>query len=427
MSDETRRLRTPKKKSTAGSYLISVNPDVLAASAIKKLRAAKDQLKSAEVRLIQIRGILNRPPVTLVSGVYYVVPWLDRYGNLATKAEAEKIREDLVAETRRLRSVIREAEANVKSSSINSTSGGGGGGRGAVNTPKTTGPKYSDAITYNVSAVKEAYFLSDQSFFNKADPEWNGKGATDRFDADIYSRNTPAKVTEALELWKQGQAGKGMIQTWKPPGKTPAQYLDQNGNFAVLSDAKTIKRYGFQFLYNPGNISMSYGGVPDIDPSMMSSGMEDYALANPSVYQSTINFEILLNRMFDIKYLAKDGSIKGGLSIDSLWPQNKPDAATLKQIRSKGTMYDVEFLLQTMFSYEPIRSQLRGKTSDVGYLGAFPVEMHLGNKLRYVAIIDNINVNHVIFTDDMVPMFTTVSISAKRIPDYKGGKAKNGA
>ena len=426
MSNETKKLRTPKRKSTAGSYLISVNPEVLAASAIKKLRSAKDQLTSAEVKLVKIRGILNRPPTVTGWGTYYVIPWLETNKQFATKSEAEKVREDLVAETRRLRNVIREAEANVKSSSINSSSGGGGGG-GAVNTPKTTEISYSDTVTYNVSAVKEAYFLSGQSFFNKADPDWNGKGATDRFDSDIYSRNTPAKVTKALELWTQGQAGKGMIQTWKPPGKTPAQYLDQNGNFAVLSDAKTIKRYGFQFLYNPGNISMSYGGVPDIDPSMMSSGMEDYSLANPSVYQSTINFEILLNRMFDIKYLAKDGSIKGGLSIDSLWPQNKPDASTLKQIRSKGTMYDVEFLLQTMFSYEPIRSQLRGKTSDVGYLGAFPVEMHLGNKLRYVAIIDSINVNHVIFTDDMVPMFTTVSISAKRIPDYKGGKATNGA
>jgi hypothetical protein len=131
--------------------------------------------------------------------------------------------------------------------------------------------------------------------------------------------------------------------------------------------------------------------------------------------------------MLDIKYINKDGSLNSGKTVDNLWPQNKPNADTLKRIRNRGTMYDVEFLLQTMFSYEPIRSQLRGKTSDIGFLGAFPVELHLGNKLRYVAIIDNITVNHVIFTEDMVPMFTTVSISAKRVPDYRGSKTKNGA
>jgi hypothetical protein len=84
-------------------------------------------------------------------------------------------------------------------------------------------------------------------------------------------------------------------------------------------------------------------------------------------------------------------------------------------------------LFNTMFSYKPIVSQLRGRTSDMGYLGAFPVEMHLGNSLRYVAIIDSINVNHVIFTDQMVPIFSTVSISAKRVPDYQGGAVTDGS
>jgi hypothetical protein len=81
-------------------------------------------------------------------------------------------------------------------------------------------------------------------------------------------------------------------------------------------------------------------------------------------------------------------------------------------------MYDIEFLLQTMFSYSPLATELRNKTSDIGYLGAFPVEMHLGNKLRYVVIIDAINVRHAIFDHRMVPIYSTVSITARRIPDY---------
>lgn len=412
----------PSGGNSGKSYLTPGTTDFKPASAEKKLSVEKTRLRTLSTQLAQLNVIEKAGPKVFFSGqLWFLVPWLTPGKQLVKQAEIDRLQSQLITQQGIAKSNITKLLAEVAAKGRPSDDAG------TPKTPKTKKDQYSKNVIYNVSAVKEAYFTAGQSLFNKADPAWSGKGATDKFDNELYSRNTPAKVTNALELWSLGQSGKGMIQTWKPPGKTPAQYLDQNGNFGVLSDAKTIQRYGFQFLYNPGNISMTYGGVPDVDPSMMSSGTEDFALTNPSVYQSSITFEILLNRMFDMKYLSKDGTLNSDESIDKLWPQNKPDAATLKQIRSKGTMYDVEFLLQTMFSYEPIRSQLRGKTSDVGYLGAFPVEMHLGNKLRYVAIIDSISVNHVIFTDDMVPMFSTVSISAKRIPDYKGVKTKNGA
>lgn len=428
VSGSPSRARSTSKRGTrGGSTLYSTNPEVVQLASARRVRSLKDQLTSAEVLLRQIRGILNRPPVATGWGPRYVIPGLPgvREQQVVTKAEAEAIREQLVKDVRRLRSEIREAEDNYKSSYPSSDSAGGSGLGNGEAVPKS---QYSDTIIYNVSAVKEAYFNVGQSLFNKTDNIWKGKNGGDKFDNNLYSKNTPTKVTNALELWTKAEAGsKGMIQTWKPPGKTPATYLDSDGKFALLTDSKTLQRYGFQFLYNPGSIAMTYGPTPDIDPSMMASGMEDFNLINTNVLQSSISFEVLLNRMLDIKYINKDGSLNSEKSIDALWPQNKPDAATLKLIRNRGTMYDVEFLLQTMFSYEPIRSQLRGKTSDIGFLGAFPVELHLGNKLRYVAIIENITVNHVIFTDDMVPMFSTLSITAKRIPDYRGNNVKNGA
>ena len=161
----------------------------------------------------------------------------------------------------------------------------------------------------------------------------------------------------------------------------------------------------------------------------MSSGTEDYLLTNPSVYRSEIKFQILLNRMSDIQYLGPGGKLKGpggtpigpeneAAAISRLYNGKLPTGKDLKKIYNRGTMYDLEFLLQTMFSYSPLATELRNKTSDIGYLGAFPVEMHLGNKLRYVVIIDSINVQHAIFDHRMVPIYSTVSISARRIPDY---------
>jgi hypothetical protein len=90
---------------------------------------------------------------------------------------------------------------------------------------------------------------------------------------------------------------------------------------------------------------------------------------------------------------------------------------SLKRIRDTGTMYDVEFLLQTLLGYKAF-SSLRGThTPDIGYIGSFPVELHLGKSLRYIVLVSDISVNHTIFTKDMVPVYTNVSIFAGRLPD----------
>jgi hypothetical protein len=40
----------------------------------------------------------------------------------------------------------------------------------------------------------------------------------------------------------------------------------------------------------------------------------------------------------------------------------------------------------------------------------------MGNRLRYVISVTNISLKHVIFNERMVPLFTTLSITANRIP-----------
>jgi hypothetical protein len=81
-------------------------------------------------------------------------------------------------------------------------------------------------------------------------------------------------------------------------------------------------------------------------------------------------------------------------------------------------MYDIEYLLRTLLGYQ-LKSSLRNVfTSDIGYLGAYPVELHLGNNLRYLGIIDGFNVSHTIFNQNMVPVFSNVSITFSRLPDF---------
>lgn len=336
-----------------------------------------------------------------------------------SKQEVENIKADLILEKSELSREKARLERDFSlrfGTRATTTSGGGGTGGAIAEAPPVT---YSTTVQYNASAVKEAYFYTGMSFVNQADPDWQGKETTDKFDSSIWSGNTPGKVNDARELWKNTVTtnSKGMIQTWLPPGNRASYVTGTDGNFATLSSRQSIQRYGFQFLYNPTTVEMSYGGVADVDPGMQSSGTEEFLLSNPNVFQSTIGLQVIINRMFDFQYINQNG-IKNG-QISDFYAGNVPTNAELKTIYNKGTMYDIEYLLQTMFPFEPYESQLRGPTSDIGFLGASPVELHLGNRLRYVAQINNISVNHVIFDNRMVPLFTTISIATNRIPDYK--------
>jgi hypothetical protein len=295
--------------------------------------------------------------------------------------------------------------------------------RGNTTPPTTPAPPRDTTVKYNASTVKEAYFYAGMSFFNEVNENWKRKdpNATNKFDNVIWAGNTPTKIQKAEDLWKKGAGSKGMVLNWNPPGSTNAGgSINDGSTWGTTQTNRTKQRYGFQFLYNPTTIAMSYGGVADVDPGMQSSGTEEYLLGNATVFKSTINFEVVINRMYDIKHLNANG-LKTG-QISDFYSGNVPGAQDLKDIYNKGTMYDVEYLLQTMFPYEPVESQFRGKTADIGFLGASPVELHLGNNLKYVAQINSISVNHVIFDNRMVPLFSTVSIATNRIPDYKAGQ-----
>jgi hypothetical protein len=410
---------------------------------IKQIEYAADrerERKAAALRISQLQKTLNTLKERIVecntqlskSRPQYQLSWIksttlfdvvfnpNALRNL-TQQEVEDIKSSLILERTEVNREQLRLENNYYrqfgSSSGGTTTTTDGTTETVAQAPPVT---YSSTVTYNASAVKEAYFYTGMSFVNESDPDWQGRGATDKFDSSIWSGNTPGKVNDARDLWKNTLKtnSKGMIQTWLPPGNRASYVTGTDGNFATLSSRQSIQRYGFQFLYNPTTIEMSYGGVADVDPGMQSSGTEEFLLANPNVFQSTIGLQVIINRMFDFQYITETGGVKNG-QISDFYAGNVPNNAEIKKIYNKGTMYDIEYLLQTMFPFEPYASQLRETTSDIGFLGASPVELHLGNQLRYVAQINNISVNHVIFDNRMVPLFTTISISTNRIPDYK--------
>jgi hypothetical protein len=279
-------------------------------------------------------------------------------------------------------------------------------------------PIYDTDLIYNVGCVDSAYFSQEKNFAKLS---------------NIKLGTKPGIVANARDLWSASAANKGMIVlTVFNKNKGDTDILVPRGTNNTL-----MARYGFQFHYNPGSIEMSYTGVPPMDINYVATQDDPFnviGVAGSNVTQSTITFDIVLNRTMDHQYysvpLGNDGRQSGRATLTDptkqIYSPRNPDAIDQVAIWQKGTMYDVEFLLRTIMGFA-YATELRGVTADVGWLSGRPVDLHLGQSLRYRCFISGFNVRHVIFNERMVPIFSTVSLSFNRLPDVIGqGNNKKG-
>jgi hypothetical protein len=266
-------------------------------------------------------------------------------------------------------------------------------------------------LVYNVGSVKEAYFSERKDFLEMLTT----------FD----KVNSPAAVTNASQLWVNGKNNKGMIQ---PDSTLATQNLAMPEEVKLPSvdpEASVItKRFdptGFQFLYNPASVNMRYNGILGVDPNMQTNGLDQF---NPlgTYTQATVDFNILVNRMFDFKYYdQKTGVIAEQYKNDNIYYPRQPEISEQKDIYKKGTMYDIEHLLRAVLGFGMPsylgRNMADGKTADLGFITGIPVELHLGSNLRYLGNVTSLVVSHVLFDERMVPIFTNLSISFARLID----------
>lgn len=283
--------------------------------------------------------------------------------------------------------------------------GSGGGGSGGGNKAESTNPadyKYK----YNAPMVKWAYFNA-------------ASGVPISIDFIKSKSNTPSKISNARESFNL-PATRGAIQM----SPEVAQYLRKRSS---SKNKKLRKRdntnYGFRFHYNPTGVGMSYGMMTDMSAELLMSGNENLNMVTP-LQRGGWSIDLYLNRMEDLSYINSDGSLVNNLSPLQVYPETV-DASELKKIYNKGTMYDLEYLFRTLNGGDSdYNSELRGETSDIGWIAGIAVEFHMGNGLRYLGQITSIDINHAVFNDRMVPMLTTVTIKASRFYDLPITKGK---
>ena len=278
---------------------------------------------------------------------------------------------------------------------------------------------------YNAPMVKEAYF----SYSGIQDKLQYGT-TMDRF-----------KFTNAENAWKGVIGGVGTIQMNREFAQmmAPSKIAESDrAKAAKKAEDGTYRKfdnnlYGFRFLYNPTSVGLAWGQQAQTVPSFEASGADKSFPISVGLIASTVSFSLMLNRIEDFNQIDENGKYtspgdkKLTDTLNNPNPMNKVlgayptpvSEAERKMIYERGTMYDLEYLFRTIMGPNGnFQSGMNGFTADRGWIRPTVVELHLGAGMRYKVQIQELSVNHAVFNSRMVPILSTVNITARRFNDF---------
>ena len=262
------------------------------------------------------------------------------------------------------------------------------------------------------------------------------------------SRDSNSSLSPATELGKRGQTNdayrRGRIWWRATDSFSIATSTDTVGK--PVTNDKASKLYGFQFLWNPESFGTSVDVQMDVTPHS-----NDRLGAVVGAFPSTqnISFTVRIDRTNDFACAARDfgrPALYGASAasfrqadqasvtryyateaaknqvpmyrLASSFHQSSSDDVIVKKIvdlMDRGTIADLEYLYRTINGAGPSgdtrwRNPRDIETADIGFLMPTLVNVDIG-PLSYIGYVTNLRVNHLAFTQDMVPIRTDVSIS----------------
>lgn len=275
--------------------------------------------------------------------------------------------------------------------------------------PQGTGSSSSvtdNIYKYNAPMVKAMYFgkgiMADSLY-----------GTKDNKGRPQHSSSSPSSVGLASLDSVVGEWGsvKGVRGVLRMDSYFVDQYLKSIKNPAGVK--LDTQKYGFRFLYNPTTVSMAWQIMDKMDPTFPSQAQDPFSIVSTGLMSSSMEFDILLNRIEDLNLLTPTG----GLKVANPYPKTV-DPNDLRELYKRGTMYDIEYLFKTINGPHATQfTVFNGASADKAYLRPSPLELHLGSGMHYRVRVSNIAINHVIFNDRMVPVLSTVRLSLSRYVD----------
>jgi hypothetical protein len=272
------------------------------------------------------------------------------------------------------------------------------------------------AYTYNAPMTSSSYLkFGPQVFASKNDRLITSPGAwTNAKSAWKPDPNTGAFTGAKGAIQMSQDLASDISANTHGTGKNPATGLKND-----------VNPYGFKFLYNPTSVGMSWGIVESFSPQFEQSGQDIATAVGNGLLASTVTFSLILNRIEDMSYI-KNSSGEFITNNSSPYPYTvAPSERGL--IYDRGTMYDLEYLFRATGGYNSqyISSVGGITTADKGWLMPMPVELHLGANLRYLVRVSSLDINHAIFNERMVPVFTTINMTCTRYYDDLSITASN--
>jgi len=209
----------------------------------------------------------------------------------------------------------------------------------------------------------------------------------------------------------------------------PTVTVDSKTGKKTTNASNFTRNYGFQFLWNPETFnqstSVNWGITPNQnDPTSLLTGL--------TTANSTLSLSIRIDRTNDfassraafvnkkptnreendraLLYVSglSDFYKKGQAPGSSLDFQNNMEEK-IRDLLTRGTEADLEFLYRTI-NGDGYKSSWGTTTSNISFLMPTIVRIDLGPQ-KFVGMVQSINVNHLAFTRDMVPIRTDVTLS----------------
>jgi hypothetical protein len=231
-------------------------------------------------------------------------------------------------------------------------------------------------------------------FFNSSD-QISGGGASEGYSA-------PAQATTNITT------------NPKSPGKVTAQQSPNNPE---------LYNWGFQFLWNPTDISVAMSRNNDVTPT---AADRFTTVAGMFPGQETISFTLQLDRTWDFacfkKYSGNDNNLVDFYSGNEYENSSRVVSMVdkIRELKKLGTNHDIEYLLRAIngngdSSRNDIwQNGLKRQTADIGYLQPNAMAVRFGptiDSMSYVGWISSLQIQHTAFTEDMIPIRSTVQIS----------------
>jgi hypothetical protein len=199
----------------------------------------------------------------------------------------------------------------------------------------------------------------------------------------------------------------------------------KQAEIASTSAANLDKLWGFRFLFNPSYLSITMSSNNKVDWTRPN---ENGAALVADGIGGTISVNILLDRVADMVTMKQWKKNGGGSLPQGQYPVSM-DAEQCAGILHRGTEYDLEYLFRVV-NGNPQKVILMGESpkdglellsANMGYMTQLPFIFKISERQRYKVIMENINIEHSMFTRDMIPIRTVVQISLQRLPDLVSG------